>query len=404
MWWPWAISVLLLLQAANPVQEGVKALDEGRYADAAQAFEQALETAPDDYGAHFNLGFAYTMLNRPADAISQYEKVLALKPGLFEAELNLGILLLEKGETAKALSQLRAAAEKKPEKFRVNYYLARALYADGDDASAERYFRKAAELNPKSANAEVELGRAIANQGRLEEAEPHYRRAVAIDPEYRQYLMELGSRFEEKGKAEDAIRLYREFPNQPEVEERLGHLLLQTGKPAEAIPHLEIAVRHSPTPANRFALAVAYVKTKHPDKAIPLLEAALQGEPDNFDLRMLYGRLLRDRRDFPAAAQQFFRAIQLKRDSDEAWKELSVVLTLMKDYPRALAAMDRVEALGNPPASLHFFRALILDKMKDYKGALASYEKFLALSHDVYPDQEFISRQRVKVIRRELHR
>jgi len=45
--------------------------------------------------------------------------------------------------------------------------------------------------------------------------------------------------------------------------------LLETGNPAEAIPHLEWAVAKSPTDANRLALAQAYRKNKQPDKEIP---------------------------------------------------------------------------------------------------------------------------------------
>ena len=37
-------------------------------------------------------------------------------------------------------------------------------------------------------------------------------------------------------------------------------LLLESGQPADAIPHLETAVAKSPTEANRAALATAYVK------------------------------------------------------------------------------------------------------------------------------------------------
>ena len=40
--------------------------------------------------------------------------------------------------------------------------------------------------------------------------------------------------------------------------------------------------------------------------------------------------------------------------------------------------------------------------MKDYKQALPSYEKFLSLSKDKNPDEEFKARQRVRVIQKEL--
>jgi len=402
MWAP--LLALLLLPQSDFSAQGLKALEEGRWAEAAEALEKAVAAQPDDYSALFNLSFARAMLGKRQEAIAGYEKVLALKPGLYQAQLNLAILLLEAKEPAKALALLKAAFEQEPEKFQPNYYLAEALYALGDDAGAEQRYRKAAELDPKSAVAEIGLGRALANQGKFDEALEAYRRAGELDAAYREYLIELATRMEEKGAAERAMALYRQFAERPEVRERLGNLLLETGRVDEAIPHLEAAVKTSPTAANRFALAVAYLKSKRLEEAAPLLEQALGERPDSFELRMTYGRLLRDLRRFAPAAQQFRAAAELDPKSKEAWSELAGVLVLLDSHPQALAALERVQALDPENAGVYFLQAIILDKSKQYKPALASYEKFLALSRGAHPDEEFKARQRLKVIRKELNR
>lgn len=399
-----AVVALFFLQAADPVQEGLKALDEERWADAAQAFEKAVEADADNYGAHFNLAFACSMLGRTDDAIAGYEKTLELKPDIYPAQLNLGMLLLEKHEAARAIPYLKAAAAQKPDEFRPHYYLAEALYAQGDDAGAEQAYRKAHEIDPKAPDVLIGLGRAVFNQGRYAEAEPYYRKAVALDPSYRDYLVELGTRFEEKQQHEQAIAIYRDFLDRPEVEERLGHLLMREGKMDEALPHLVNAVAKSPTVANRFALATVYIKSGDPEKAVPLLELALADDPENYQLRLIYGRLLRDQRRFPEAAQNFFEAVKLKPESQDAWSELAAMLIMMENYPQALAALDQVEALGDAPISIHFFRGLIFDKADLHEEALASYEKFLSLSQDRFPNEEFKARQRIIVIKKEMRR
>jgi tetratricopeptide (TPR) repeat protein len=404
MWLSWAVTALLLFQAASPVEEGLKALDEERYEAAAVAFETALEADPENFGAHFNLAFAYTMLGRQAEAISGYEKALELKPGLYQAQLNLGVLLLEAKEVERALPYLKAAVAQKADQFRPQYYLAVALYESADDAGAEAAYRRAAELDPAAADVQIGLGRAIFNQGRFDEAEPHYRKAAEIDPEYRGYLVELGSKYEEKGKKEQAIGIYSDFTEDAVVQERLGHLLLQSDQVEEALPHLQSAVRRSPTSANRFALATVYIKLKQPEKALPLLDLTLQAEPNSYELLMVRGRLVRDQRRFDAAAQDFYRAAQLKPDSKEAWREFSSMLIMLENYPQALAALDKVEALGDPPPSVHYFRALIWDQTRQYEQALPNYERFLELCQGKFPDEEFKARQRIKAIKRELRR
>lgn len=400
--WPVLMTFLLFLQAADFGAEGIKALDREKYEEAARAFEKAVEADPKDYGVRFHLALAYSLLGRKAEAIAGYEEVLELKPGLYEAELNLGILLADEKQLERAEAHLRSAIEKKPAEFRPNYFLAEVLLEKGDAAGAERQYKVASEANPKEAAAMVGLGRAVAKQGRLEESGRILGHAIEIDPNYQGALLELASLYEQNKQLPEAIELYKRFPDNPAARERVGQLLLETGRVEESIEQLQAAVQESPTAANRYALAAAYMRTKQLDKAAPLLELALQDEPESFELRMTYGRVLRDQKKYAPAAQEFLRAVQAQPKAKEAWSELAGMLILIESYPQALAALDRVEALDPQIASLHFFRAIILDKAKQYEPAMASYEKFLSMSNGVYPEEEFKARQRVKVIRKEL--
>jgi tetratricopeptide (TPR) repeat protein len=397
-----ALVLLFVPQATDPSADGIKALEQEKYEEAVQAFEQALKKDPKDYGAQFHLALAYGLLGRKSEAIAGYQKVLELKPGLYEAELNLGILLIEEKQLEKAESYLRAALEKKPSEFRPNYYLAEALLEKGNAAGAERHYKTAFEADPKEAGGLAGLGRAIARQGRLDEAVSYFKKAVELDPKYKGVLLELAVLFEQNKQLPEAIEIYKQFPEDAAARERLGQLLLDSGRLEESIEQLQAAVRESPTAANRYALATAYLRNKQLDQATPLLELALQDEPGSFDLRMTYGRILRDQKKFDPAAQEFLRATQLQPKSKEAWSELAGMLILTESHPQALAALDRVEALDPEAASVHFFRAMILDKAQQYKPALASYERFLSMSKGVYPEEEFKARQRVRVIQKEL--
>jgi tetratricopeptide (TPR) repeat protein len=119
---------------------------------------------------------------------------------------------------------------------------------------------------------------------------------------------------------------------------------------------------------------------------------------------MLHGRILRDQRKFPQAAQDFIGATKIKPDSTEAWSELASVLVVGDDYAAALAALDRVAALHAEKPGHVYFRAIVLDKIHQQKPALESYQRFLAMSNGENPDEEFRARQRIKVLERELRR
>ena len=398
----WFLLVALLAQSADFAAEGLKALDSQKYDDAVALFSKAVAADPKDYSAHFNLGLAYSLLNKDAEAISEYKTVLELRPALYEAELNLGISLVRSKDAAGAVPHLRSAADQKPREFRPQFYLAEALFADGKFAEAEATYRAALDLNPNSAPSEIGIARSLAREGRLTDAEPHYRKAASLDGSYKNMLLELATLYEDNHQPDKAIDLFREFPANPGAQERLGALLLQSDRSADAIPPLEFAVAQSPTPANRLALAQAYVHEKQLAKAEPLAAQALEAAPDDVSLRLFYARLLRDQRKFPPAEQQFLAVVQRKPDSAEAWSELSGVYMVTEQYPQALAALDRVRALGAETIGHVFVRALAFDHLHQAKDAVENYNRFLAASHGEHPDQEFQARQLAKTLEREL--
>lgn len=392
-----AVFLLLFFLQTDFQEEGIKALEAKQYPAAIAAFEKAVSADSKDYGAHFHLGLAHSMAGNTAAAIKSYRETLALKPGLYEAELNLGVVLIDAKQPAEAATVLRAAAEKKPGEFRPNYYLAEALLAGNQFAEAEPAFRKAVEIDGSSIPAKAGLGRSLARQGKLDGAEPVLRQAGDADG-----LLELASYYEKAKQFDKAIALYRAAPQTPAIIERLGNLLIESGKSEDAIPALEAAVKQSPTAANRYALATAYLRAKRTDQATAMMEQALSAEPNNTELRLAYAGLLRDQKNFAAAAKQFWQVTQQKSDSREGWNGLATMLLSLENYPQAVAAFDRIVALGDPNPAIYFLRALAYDKTKTYEPAMADYEKFLSLCQNKYPDEEFKARQRIKVIKKEL--
>jgi tetratricopeptide (TPR) repeat protein len=396
------VALFLLLQTTDFSAEGLKALEARQYDSAIQLFAKAVEADPKDYAARFHLALAYSLVDKDAEATAEYQKVLELKPGLFQAQQNLGIVLLRQKRAGEAVPLLREAAGQKPKEYRPRFYLAEALLASGDPAGAEEQYKLALEIDPKAAAAEVGLARAMVWQDRLDDAAPHFRKAAELDAEFKDALLELAEIYEKEKRPTEAIALYEQFPENSAAQERLGELLLESRRYEEAIPRLESAVQKDPTSANLAALAAAYLFSNQRDKALPLLDKSVAAEGGNYDLRMMYGRALRDQKRYPEAARQFHESVKLKSDSREAWNELAGMLYLLESYPQALAALDRARQLGEDTPANHYFRAITLDKMKAYQPALESYQEFLARSQGKNPDEEFKARQRIRVIKKEL--
>jgi len=399
------LAVLLSAAAQNDSQSaGLQALDRQDYQQAEKIFSSIAAADPKDYSALFNLALAETGLHQDEDAAEHYKQVLALKPGLYEAELNLGILCLRDRRAADAVPLLRDAAKQRPQQTRAQRYLGDGLLATGDFTAAAEAYRAALAADPKTAAAELGLGQALEQQGKLDEAARHYRQAAALDPNLKSYELEIAVAFSKANRADEAIALLKEFPGNPGAREELGRLYLESNRPADAVAEFKAAVDMSPTSGNRLALATAYLKNNEPDLAAPILEQALAASPDDYDLHMAVGRIRRDRHDYTVAADQFVAATKLKPDSIEAWNEAASAFVLAEQYPQALAALDKIHSLNADKPGDYYYRAIVLDKLHQIKPALASYRQFLAMSQGKFPDQEFIARQRSRILEREANR
>lgn len=387
---------LLLAQATDFQSEGLKALDAQKYGQAAEFFSKAVAADPKDYAAHFHLALAFSLLNKDDEAIAGYRKTLELSPGLYQAELNLAILLVGRKEFTEAIPHLKSAVEKKPKEFRPNYYLAEALAGARDFDSAVAAYHAAIAIDPAAKDAELGLARALAAQERWSDAEAHFLK-VGGDA-----IIELAAIYQEKNRLEDAARIYARLSDNAAAQERGGVILLSMGDAAGAVPMLERAVALSPTTANRAALAQALLKAKQADRALALLGQLVAAEPRDPQLRLFYGRALRDQRDYPAAWDQFVAASQLQTASVEAWNEIASIAIITEKHSQALAALDRVKSLGGEIPEHHYFRAITYDKLRQPKLALEYYEKFLASAEGKHPDEEFKARQRSRLLKNDL--
>ena len=181
-------------------------------------------------------------------------------------------------------------------------------------------------------------------------------------------------------------------------------LALESGDAEAAIRHLEAARARSPTPAVLYALATAYLRNRQLEQSASIAASLVQLEPSNPDLRLFYGRLLRDQKKYAEAAPQFQEAARLAPRSGEAWNELTAILMLLKQYEPALAALERARELNGPSPAYDYFRATMLDAMNQPKAALESYRRFLASSNGAHPDEEFKARQRVRILEKAVQR
>ena len=400
----WALAGLIAFLAAPPpndLEQAVKALEAENYAAAAPLLEKALAEDPENVEVRFNLAFAYTQLEQDAKAIEHYTKVVDLKPDLPQARLNLGMLLLRQNRPAEAVPHFEALAAARADDFRVQFYYAHALEGSGGFEQAIAPYQRAVELDPNSADAALGLGRTLARAGRFEEAEPRYRQAAQLDPELGGQMLEFADLLEQNGRKQQALAVYQDYlaghPDAIAVKERVGLLLLDQKRYAEAVPVLESAVAQSPSAANQAALAEAYSLSDMPDKALPAWRAAVGADPESPALRVRYGNALLAAQLFDDAARNYYAALEKDPSLTDGWNGLAFSLYKLENYPGALKALGELRQRGEEKPPAIFLAAIAQDKLQMYTEAKESYERFLAAGTGL-EDEEFQARQRIKVI------
>jgi len=136
-------------------------LDQGRYDQAVDQYENAIAIAPEAH-TYNNQGLAYFRMAEPQKALASYQKALELEPGHGPTHNNVANLLWSMGQTAGALNHWQRAVALEPGNavFHDNHGF--GLMHRGDVDAALIAFEQALRLDPNLASARGHLLQATA--------------------------------------------------------------------------------------------------------------------------------------------------------------------------------------------------------------------------------------------------
>lgn len=125
---------------------GVLMMNEGKPAEAEQAFEKAVEIDPNYAEARNNLGYLLERQGKLAEASEEYRHAVEAQPAFAKAHFNLGRILVNQGDYREGIQQLKlaldAGGQNAPEYL---YALGAAYGRAGDATKALEYLQKARE-------------------------------------------------------------------------------------------------------------------------------------------------------------------------------------------------------------------------------------------------------------------
>lgn len=111
--------------------QGIRKLDEGDWAAAAEQFRKGLALAPDNAALHHRLGTALSMMDDPKGARAEFETAVQKQPDYFPAQFSLGVLAQADGRHKEAIDYFTAALRARPDYTEAQLRLASSLRRTG---------------------------------------------------------------------------------------------------------------------------------------------------------------------------------------------------------------------------------------------------------------------------------
>ena len=220
------------------------------YRSASKLWADTAGKQPSNSKARFNCANALKMEGRFDEAVNSYERALEIQPSHLEAHTNLGLTLWRLGKLQEAVSHLQQALVIKPDFAEGRYNLASAYLQMGRTDDARIEYEQATRLRPDFPQAQYAVGRILAAGGQFEEAIERFKLAIRYRPDYPEAQRDLGITLMKLGKFEEAVpplqSTLRLKADDPETQYAVAALLARQGREDEAIEHLQAALRLAP--------------------------------------------------------------------------------------------------------------------------------------------------------------
>ncbi len=296
-----AVNINRQLQAAGDC------MVDGRYADAADIFKQALSIAPESVDAMAGLGMALGRQNKLDEADEQFDKVLTISPNNGVAHCGKAMVLLNrfgnsKDNSGKTRAQLlkeagrecNKALDADPRVVEAHYLLGKVYREENRLDRAEQAFSGAVKLDPHYAGAWVALGMVQTQREKYGPALESFNQAISVSPNNASAYFGRGQLYVKQGQLDRAVKefnmsLYKNT-NNPAVHLALGKAFDAQGDNVAAVKEFQEAIKLKPEdPEPYIDLAANFENRGDLDSSIAKLRAGLKVIPNDPTLRLLIG-------------------------------------------------------------------------------------------------------------------
>ena len=264
---------------------GSASIQEGKYAQALEEFNEAKKLAPTDARVLTQTADCDVLLKQYPDAIKGYESAIAVNEKFLPAYLNLAQVYRVLGNSDQEIATLKSAIERNPKEVAPYLSAAEFYVRHRSNDQVSNLFNALRTAADNSAPASLSIAGFYRRIGAMEEAKAELQRLLTKYPKNDVARIELTEIHLNRQEWDDAEKLNAELlkdhPKNPQVRLFRSRLLFVRGNKMEAISSLEQLVHDVPDMAlAHFYLGLARAEEGQFDRAIASFNDTIQRDPD----------------------------------------------------------------------------------------------------------------------------
>ena len=377
-----SLAGLILLAAAGsygtvtaqtaPEQNALALEQQGKTREAEAAWTGLSDRDPANPIPWAHLGLLAARQEHFLQAVGFYKKALALNPEMPGLRLNLGLALFKNGDYREALVFFTPLLKEQPdasdEKQRLAVLIGMSHYGLGDYAAAAPYLREASARDVGNLTLLLTLAHSCLLSKQYPCVVDAYHRMVVLNADSAEAHILVGEALDEMKDSAGAIREFRAAlkanPQEPNAHFGLGYLLWTQKEYPEAAQEFQAELADVPgyTQATLY-LADSFVQMNEMDKAQPLLEALVKGNPSLALARLDLGIAEEELGHKDAALRDLNAAAALDPKNVNVYWRLGRVYRSMGKEAEAKKEFDRARSL-NEAADSRLLEVLQKDQGK----------------------------------------
>lgn len=358
----------------------------GRPAQAVEALSAAAAIKTNNPFLQVNLANALNAVGRHSDALTCYGGAVALKPDFAAAHRGRGMTLLHLGQTEDAVRALSNAIRLEPHNPAFYNDLGVALERAEQKTEALAQFERAIQLDARFVEAHHNRGLLEATLGRYQQALESLDRALALQPNIAALHANRGNVLADLGRSEEAIASFDEAlalePRDELTLRKRGQLLLKLQRPSEALASFDKAVALAPQDSEaHFLRGVCLALMEDYAQALLSFDRSLALAPNSPEVLNNRGVALGQLGRHEEALESFAKATAVAPGYIEAHTNAANTLTTLQRQAEAVQSFDRALAIKPQDSSLQWGKARALLSLGDFRNGWPLYESRLQLEH-----------------------